>query len=65
LGEPTVDERDLLERDDASGQIDVALAGGRAGQGCALLLTGQAGIGKTSLFEVARARAAAAGMSLW
>jgi len=59
-----VDEHDLLERDDALGQIDVALAKGRAGQGCALLLTGQAGIGKTSLFEVARARAAAAGMSL-
>ena len=59
-----MDEHDLLERDDALAQIDVALAGGRAGQGCALLLTGQEGIGKTSLFEVARARAAAAGMSL-
>ena len=59
-----MDEHDLFERDAALAQIDVALAGGRAGQGCALLLTGQAGIGKTSLFEVARARAAAAGMSL-
>jgi DNA-binding CsgD family transcriptional regulator len=49
----------LLERDPFLSELDVARAHAAAGHGCAVLVSGEAGIGKTSLVErfVARAQA--------
>ena len=41
----------LLERDDALGELHDALDGARAGQGTALFVSGEAGVGKTSLVK--------------
>jgi predicted ATPase len=54
----------LVERAAELARIDALLAAARAGQGGLLLLTGPAGIGKTTLLEVARARARQAGMQV-
>jgi predicted ATPase len=51
---------DLLERDDALGALDAALADAGRGEGRAVLISGEAGIGKTALVaRFARARRAA------
>ena len=52
----------LLERAGELDRVDAALERARAGAGVALLLEGQAGIGKTALLAEARLRAQAAGM---
>ncbi len=52
----------LIERDGELGRIDALLAGARAGNGGVLVVTGPAGIGKSSLLGEARERARLAGM---
>ena len=54
----------LLERDGELERIDDLLAGACQGRGAAVLIEGQAGIGKTSLVEAARRRAQDLGMSV-
>ena len=54
--------QELLERDGALEQVGNALTAGCEGRGCALLVEGPAGIGKSRLLTTARARAEAAGM---
>ena len=41
----------LLERDDALAELHNALSGSRSGQGTALFISGEAGVGKTSLVK--------------
>ena len=53
---------DLFEREAELGRIDALLAGARAGNGGVLVVTGPAGIGKSSLLGEARERARLAGM---
>ena len=53
---------DLFERDSELGRIDALLAGAQAGNGGVLVVTGPAGIGKSSLLGEARERARLAGM---
>src|SRR5215469_11912584 len=52
----------LLEREDDLALIDGLLAAARAGRGGVLVITGPAGIGKTSLLTEATEQAARAGM---
>jgi predicted ATPase len=54
----------LVEREGELGQIDALLAAVRAGNGGVLVITGPAGIGKTSLVGAARERAGLAGIRL-
>src|SRR5215470_4615940 len=53
---------DLFERAGEPGPIDGLLDGARAGTGGVLVVTGPAGIGKSSLLSEARERAGLAGM---
>ena len=53
---------DLFEREAELGRIDALLARARAGNGGVLVVTGPAGIGKSSLLGEARERARLAGM---
>ena len=52
----------LFERAGELGRIDGLLDGARAGTGGVLVVTGPAGIGKSSLLSEARERAGPAGM---
>jgi DNA-binding CsgD family transcriptional regulator len=52
----------LLERGDQLAQIELALAGARAGTGSFLVIEGPAGIGKTALLAAARTAATNSGM---
>jgi DNA-binding CsgD family transcriptional regulator len=52
----------LLERDRELGRIDAALDRARGGTGVAVILDGDAGIGKTALLATAHARATESGM---
>ncbi len=54
----------LFGRDRELARIEQALAGARAGAGALLLVTGEAGIGKSRLAQEAAVRAAAAGMQV-
>ena len=54
----------LFERDGELARIDELLAATRAGRGGVLLVTGPAGIGKTSLIGAARELAGRAGMTV-
>ena len=47
----------LIGREGECGRIDALLDDAQAGRSCALLVTGEAGIGKSALLEYARARA--------
>jgi predicted ATPase len=42
---------DLLEREQFLSELESMLAGALTGQGCLALISGEAGIGKTSLVE--------------
>src|SRR6266581_4076592 len=52
----------LFEREGELGRIDALLAGARAGSDGVLVITGPAGIGKSSLLGEARKRAGLRGM---
>ncbi|MFE2866955.1 AAA family ATPase [Embleya sp. NPDC059259] len=54
----------LVGRGEEVARLDEALARGRAGDPCAVLLAGDAGVGKTRLLAEATARAAGAGMTV-
>jgi DNA-binding CsgD family transcriptional regulator len=54
----------LRERDSELARVDALLAAARAGRGGMLLITGPAGIGKTTLLAAARERAGQAGMRM-
>lgn len=54
----------LLERCGERARIDAALATARMGAGCALVMEGEPGIGKTALLQLARESAAAAGLTV-
>ncbi|WP_406300675.1 AAA family ATPase [Embleya sp. NBC_00888] len=54
----------LVGRGEEVARLDEALAWGRAGDPCAVLLAGDAGVGKTRLLAEAAARAAGAGMTV-
>jgi DNA-binding CsgD family transcriptional regulator len=61
IGETT---GELLERESSVARLSSALERARAGDGCVVLVEGEAGIGKTALLEVARARAHTAGCTV-
>ena len=54
----------LLEREGELDRVDASLIAAAGGSGAALLIEGPAGIGKTALLRVARARANARGMEV-
>lgn len=55
---------ELREREDASRAVDAALDEAAAGRGRALLVTAEAGLGKTALLDAARRAAAARGFQV-
>jgi DNA-binding CsgD family transcriptional regulator len=54
---PVEESGHLLERDEERAHLDALISSARAGAGVALVVTGEAGIGKSSLLEYASMRA--------
>src|SRR5688500_9977635 len=57
MGRPTAMGSGLLERETELERVAALLAGTHAGQGKVLVISGEAGIGKTSLLDTARTEA--------